>query len=88
MNSCKNILTLLAQAPKSQCDPSVLPRLQALADSDDEPKADQLHDILDDCAHYSLCSDFMMNAMDTLWGGLLENEGRTKEQAVREKHPL
>jgi hypothetical protein len=88
MNTCKNILTLLAQAPKSQCDPSVLPRLQALADSDEEPKADQLHDILDDCVHASLCSDFMVSSLDLLWGMLLDNEGRTKEQAVWEKHPL
>lgn len=85
MNNYSKILNMLAEAPSDVCDPSVLPRLKALADSDD-PTANSLHDILDDCVFSSLCSDFMIDAMDRVWRGMLADEGRTVEQAVREKH--
>jgi hypothetical protein len=57
-------LLMLAQAPESQIAKEVRVRLAMLAIT---PDADEMKAILDDCAKYSLASDFAMVAMDAVW---------------------
>lgn len=81
MNKYRTFFEGMAQAPVGQMDKSVLPKFKALAESDD-PKADDLHEILDQCVHFSLCSNFCIRAMDVVWKAMLKDEGRTFEEAM------
>lgn len=85
MNAYSEILNQIATGPDTQIDASVKPRLVALA-GDPAPKADTLHDILDDIVHASLASDFVVGVLNYVWAGLLAAEGRTVEEALRQKH--
>ncbi len=51
----------IADAPRSQLDDSVRPKLRAVKTADD------LKAVLDECAYASLASDFVMSALDTIW---------------------
>ena len=84
-NKYTGILKALSEAPSTQIDSAITMKLAALADTVDV-KASQMHDILDECAHASLASDFAMMAMDTVWNQMLADEGDTKEEAIRRKH--
>lgn len=75
-NKYTQILFSLASAPqhdRPQIDGPICDRLRALSEAD-IVKADQLKAILDDCAYGSLCSDFAMMAMDTVWRQMLADE--------------
>jgi hypothetical protein len=83
-NKWKELFTILSEAPDSQIDPSVTPRLKALAESDDVA-SDDLLKILDDCAYASLASGFAMAAMDIVWQDMLASEGRSADQVLTER---
>ena len=67
----KELLTLLSEASESQIDPVVSLRLKTLAEN---PTAAGMKSILDDCARFSLASDFAMAAMHLAWMALIKDE--------------
>jgi hypothetical protein len=77
----KDFFEHMAQAPSDQMDPSMLSIFKALADAN-PPKADDVLHVIDDCVYASLCSDFCIRVMDTVWRELLKDEGRTVEQGI------
>lgn len=86
MANYKEILSALSSAPDGQIDVTMTVKLKALSE-EDNPKADDLHEILDECAYASLASVFAMVAMDTVWRRMLKDEGRTVEQAMKDRRP-
>ncbi len=84
MNKYQEILHMLSLAPDTQIDGSAAAKLKAMADSDN-PKADELHEILDECAYAALASDFAMVAMHRVWERMLADEARSVEQAMKDR---
>jgi hypothetical protein len=73
MNNFSEILNLLSQAPDTQIDKEITPRLKALAEASTVSSAD-MKKILDECAFASLASDFAMNAMHIVWQDMIKQE--------------
>jgi len=63
----KDLIDLLCEAPEGQIDPCIVDKLKALDPNDIEMVARELKTILDECARYSLASDFAMTSMDMLY---------------------
>lgn len=82
MNTFKKFFEGMAQAPEGQCDKTLRPRFQALADLDVNPNADDVLRILDDCVRYGLTSDFVVSTLDQVWKMLLIRESRTVAQGL------
>lgn len=61
-----NILSNMCDAPDSQIDAMIVVKLKDLIGSPPQTVADGLKLILDECAHASLASDFVMVALDTI----------------------
>jgi len=59
------ILERLSKAPDSQIDASIAERLPGVS------TAAEMKQILDECAHGALASDFAMQAMDMVWRMML-----------------
>lgn len=85
MSDYSELFRRLATGSDDQIDASLKPALLALAD-DPNPKSDAVHEVLDQIVHGGLASGFVISVLDYVWTALLTAEGRTKEQAVREKH--
>ena len=69
----RELLVALSEAPDSQIDATITPKLAALA-KQETLHAHQLKEILDTCAHASLATDFAMVAMDMAWQLMLTAE--------------
>lgn len=67
MTDLDEILSMLAEAPDSQIDKTITPRIKELVGQQPDIVAVKLKAILDDCAYASLASDFSMMAMDAVW---------------------
>lgn len=74
------LVKLLMIAPDSQLDESMKP---LVAKWDDPPKALQILEVLDKCAHAALASDFTMEVIDTLWERACDREGITKDECIK-----
>ena len=61
------ILTDLCEAPETQIDGEMVVKLRQLIGQPSETVEAGLKSILDECARYSLASDFAMGAMDIIW---------------------
>jgi hypothetical protein len=70
-----HILAELSQAPDTQIDHTITPRLYALIGKPISEIESGLHEILDDCAYAALASDFAMVAMDAVWNMTKEQLG-------------
>jgi hypothetical protein len=81
----KDMFQLMTLAPPNQLDPSVSAKFKKL--DPDNFESDQILAILDECAYYSLASDFTMHVLDTLWKTKLADENKTVEQAELEAAP-
>ncbi len=57
------LLEELSEAPNSQISSEIVPRLRDLIGKSEKDIAISLRKILDECAYYSLASDFAMQAM-------------------------
>ncbi len=67
MSSIDQLLQTLSEAPDSQIDASITPRIKSLVGVNDEIVASELKTILDECAVSSLASDFAMNVLHQAW---------------------
>ena len=83
MNPYKDFFEGMAVAPAEQMVGTLRAQFRVLA-SQENPKAVQLLKVLDDCVRYSLCSGFCIWAIDKVWRGMLEAEGKTYEQGIAE----
>jgi hypothetical protein len=72
LDQSNNTLRILAEAPPHQIDETIVARLMALIDKPLEEQEIGLQAIMDDCAKYSLASDFAMLAMGVLLTALQE----------------
>ena len=78
MNTFKDLLEHLGQAPDGQLDKSQALKFEEMASRDTDPKSEEVKQILDDCAYAALASDFAMLAIDSLWRMLKEVEENAK----------
>ena len=62
MERVRQFLLKVAHAPPGQLNPEVCARIRAMCEAG--VSAPKLQAIMDDCARYSLASDFAMVAMD------------------------
>lgn len=60
LNEFKDFLLLMANAPKSEIEPSICARLKKLAEN---PTSKELELIIDDCAYWDSASSFAMFAL-------------------------
>lgn len=60
--SVNEYLKALVQAPESQCDPAITKKLLALIDKPYDDQVEGVLHIMDECAYFSLASDFFMRA--------------------------
>lgn len=72
------ILKALSAAPETQIDSKITARLLILAEAGAETEtsalAEDLKTILDECAYFSLASDFAMQAMHLVWQQMLNEK--------------
>ena len=81
----QDMFPLLRNAPDGQIDAHIVEKFKKM--DPDNFTSDQLLEILDECAYAALASDFAMNMMNILWETKLSDEGKTKEQALKEAEP-
>jgi len=67
MADLDGILTDLCTAPETQIDGEIVVKLRQLIGQPSETVEAGLKSILDECARYSLASDFAMISMDAVW---------------------
>ena len=82
MNNYSDIFNLLADAPpgpNAQIDEIICTKLRELANAD-EVFAEDLKQILDECAFASLASDFGMIAMDAVYRQMIRDESSAVSQ--------
>lgn len=79
MSELAGLKQLMLEAPEGQLDPSVLPLIEKW---DDEPKAIQILEVLDECIHYGLASGFVVSSLQTMLEFALKNEGITLDHIV------
>jgi hypothetical protein len=65
-NRLDSLLTLLAGAPNDQIDHLVKEQLASLIGRDQQTVKLALKDILDQCVHGALCTDFTIAVLDTM----------------------
>lgn len=68
----KDILLKLSGGPESHIDPLFAERIGKIAETDFT--AEDIKKLLDDGAYYSLCSDFVMTALDIIWKEKLKEQ--------------
>ena len=68
----KKVLEMLSDASDSQLDPIVCNRLKMLLAVG--YTANDIKQVLDDCAYQALASDFVMAVLDTIWQDLKKQE--------------
>jgi hypothetical protein len=64
------MLTILAMAPDSQLDGVICERVKALLGQPEDGWKSALHQMLDECARFSLASGFTMTLLDSIWRSL------------------
>jgi hypothetical protein len=69
------LLKTFAKAPDMQIDEKFKPIFLDLVYRTDERVRDEIKKILDECARYSLASDFVMGALDLVWKDLCNLTG-------------
>ena len=74
MHSASRLLRHLAEAPDSQIDKQITPRLRALAEQE-TPDPQEMKAILDECANAGLASKFAIIVMDLAWKVMREKSG-------------
>jgi len=62
-DKCVQQLNVLCEAPESHIDKSIKLRLENMRERPNDNVLNNINDILDDCARYSLASDFAMAAL-------------------------
>jgi len=87
MNKYSTSLAIFAQAPAMSIDQELTVKLKVLSEQKDDVKSDQVLEILDLGARYSMMSEFAMRALDELWYIMIKDEGKTEEQARLEAEP-
>lgn len=71
------ILADICEAPETQIDGEIVVKLRQLIGQPLETVETGLKSILDECARYSLASDFAMVAMDAVWNMAKEQKEKT-----------
>lgn len=79
MSELIGLRQLMLEAPEGQLDRSVLPLIEKW---DDPPKAIQILEVLDECIHYSLASEFVVSTLQTMLDVTLIHEGITLDHIV------
>lgn len=74
MNKYQDLLAHMGEAPEDQIAHTQAIKFTEMSKRDEQPKAAELKEILDQCAYASLASDFSMVAMDYIWKMLLVDE--------------
>lgn len=66
-----DILVKFSEAPDSQIDKSITDKMKELLSKNGTITKSEMKAILDDCAYFSLASDFAMRAMRLVWKELV-----------------
>lgn len=77
MNS--ELRSLLENAPETQIDKSIQEMIKTWSPT---PTSLEILKVLDQAAHFSLASDFAMQALDFLFQEALVREGTTREAVI------
>ena len=85
MTTNKDLLLKLVDAPPEVMDEPFRDMLKAVV-AKDVITSDDIHNLLDNIAFAASATPFLQTVLDITWRAMLKEEGKTVEQAVREKH--
>ena len=73
-----NLIELLLVTTEEQLDPSMLPLIEKW--DRPTPKAVEVLEVLDKCIFSSLCTDFVVGVLQTIYDNALKNEKTSRSE--------